>query len=221
VRLRRLLRSGGYLRRRVLVARVRWAAWLEQAEVDIELESGVWVGRRVRIEVRGPLATVVRAQRGTRIGDGVLLRLRGGELRLGPDVDVRSGAVLSLGGGRLAFDGPNLLGWGSVVHCAESVHLARHAYTGELVTFVDSSHFHSAPDEWSYHNSRSAPIEVGEDAWVCSKATVTSGVTIGSHAIVGSSSVVTKDVPAGVLVSGIPATVVRSLGLPWIDEASS
>src|SRR5262249_57433055 len=80
VRLRRLLRAGGYLRRWVLVARVRWAAWLEQAEVDIELESGVWVGRRVRVEVRGPRATVVRVQRGTRIGDGVLLRLRGGEL---------------------------------------------------------------------------------------------------------------------------------------------
>lgn len=41
--------------------------------------------------------------------------------------------------------------------------------------------------------------------------TILPGVTIGDDAVVGAASVVTTDVPAGTLVVGSPARVVRSL----------
>ena len=37
------------------------------------------------------------------------------------------------------------------------------------------------------------------------------GVTIGEHAVVGAGAIVTKDVPAGVIVAGNPARIVRSI----------
>ena len=48
-------------------------------------------------------------------------------------------------------------------------------------------------------------------ASIGSGATILSNLTIGEHAIVGAGSVVTRDVPAGAVVAGNPAKVLRSL----------
>ncbi|MCJ1681159.1 sugar O-acetyltransferase [Streptomyces sp. APSN-46.1] len=56
-----------------------------------------------------------------------------------------------------------------------------------------------------------AAITIGSNVWIGGGAIVCPGVTIGDDAVVGAGSVVTKDVPAGVVVYGNPARVVRSL----------
>ena len=56
-----------------------------------------------------------------------------------------------------------------------------------------------------------APIVVGNQVWIGAKATVLPGVTIGEDAVVGAGSVVTKDVPAGTVVVGSTARVVREV----------
>ncbi|UPV99003.1 sugar O-acetyltransferase [Halorussus gelatinilyticus] len=55
------------------------------------------------------------------------------------------------------------------------------------------------------------PVTIGDDVWVGGKAVVNPGVTIGDEAVVGSGAVVTEDVPAGVVVQGDPATVVKEI----------
>ena len=55
----------------------------------------------------------------------------------------------------------------------------------------------------------SAPITLGERAWVAARAIVLPGITIGAGAVVGAGSVVTRDVAAGCTVAGNPARVVR------------
>lgn len=56
-----------------------------------------------------------------------------------------------------------------------------------------------------------APIRLGRNVWIGASAVVLQGVTIGDDSVVGAGSVVTRDVPAGVLVAGSPARVARSL----------
>ena len=56
-----------------------------------------------------------------------------------------------------------------------------------------------------------APIVIGRNVWLGANVTVLPGVTIGDDAVVGAASVVTQDVPAGSVVVGSPARVVRSL----------
>ncbi|WP_225421336.1 DapH/DapD/GlmU-related protein [Levilactobacillus fuyuanensis] len=48
-----------------------------------------------------------------------------------------------------------------------------------------------------------------QNAWIGAGATVLPGVTVGENAIVGAGAVVTKDVPANVVVVGTPARVLR------------
>lgn len=56
------------------------------------------------------------------------------------------------------------------------------------------------------------PIEIGADVWVGGGAIICPGVKIGPRSIIGAGSVVTKDVPEGVLAVGNPCRVVRQVG---------
>jgi maltose O-acetyltransferase len=56
-----------------------------------------------------------------------------------------------------------------------------------------------------------APITIGSGAWLGGGAIVCPGVTIGRDSVIGAGSVVTRDVPGGVLAVGNPVRVVRSV----------
>lgn len=55
--------------------------------------------------------------------------------------------------------------------------------------------------------TRQARVTIGHRVFIGAQALIMPGVTIGDDAIVGAGSVVTKDVPAGMVVCGNPAVV--------------
>lgn len=55
------------------------------------------------------------------------------------------------------------------------------------------------------------PITIGDNVWLGGGVIVCPGVTIGDDTVVAAGSVVTRDLPAGVLAAGSPARVIRSL----------
>lgn len=57
----------------------------------------------------------------------------------------------------------------------------------------------------------SLPITVGSDVWICGNVTVVPGVTIGSNTVIGAGSVVTHDIPSGVVAAGNPCRVIRPI----------
>ena len=54
------------------------------------------------------------------------------------------------------------------------------------------------------------PITIGDNVWLGGGVIVLPGVTIGADTVVGAGSVVTRDLPAGVVAVGNPARVVRT-----------
>ena len=55
------------------------------------------------------------------------------------------------------------------------------------------------------------PIEIGADVWVGGGALILAGVRIGSRAVIGAGSVVTRDVPEGVFAAGNPCRIIRDV----------
>ncbi len=58
-------------------------------------------------------------------------------------------------------------------------------------------------------NKKIAPVTIEDHAWICHRAVIMKGVTVGHHAVVATNAVVTRDVPPHCVVAGNPAKVVR------------
>ena len=56
------------------------------------------------------------------------------------------------------------------------------------------------------------PITIEDNVWLGGGVVVCPGVTIGTDTVVGAGAVVTRDLPAGVLATGVPARIARPLG---------
>lgn len=54
-------------------------------------------------------------------------------------------------------------------------------------------------------------VEIGDNVWIGGNAVINPGVTIGSDVVIGSGSVVTHDVPSGVIAAGNPCKVIRNI----------
>jgi maltose O-acetyltransferase len=55
------------------------------------------------------------------------------------------------------------------------------------------------------------PVEIGSDVWVGGGAIILPGVRIGSRAVIGAGSVLTRDIPDGVFAAGNPCRVIREI----------
>ena len=55
------------------------------------------------------------------------------------------------------------------------------------------------------------PIVIQRNVWIATGVTILGGVTVGESSVVGAGAVVTRDVPPGTFVAGVPARVIRRL----------
>lgn len=81
---------------------------------------------------------------------------------------------------------------------------------GPNVSIITSGH----PIEPSQRRASvvAKPVVIERNVWIAAGVTIIGGVTVGENSVVAAGSVVTKDVPANMLVGGNPARVIRSIG---------
>lgn len=98
----------------------------------------------------------------------------------------------------------------SVGHHADIYNVAR-IELGKSVTVSQYSYLCAASHDLTDPNMvlTSAPIVIENDAWVCARAFLGPGVTLGSGAVVGACGVVVKDVDPWTIVAGNPVKVIR------------
>jgi acetyltransferase-like isoleucine patch superfamily enzyme len=82
---------------------------------------------------------------------------------------------------------------GSGVH----IYVANHRFDNPQIPIINQGHY----------PSQSVRLESG--CWLGALSIIMPGVTVGRNAVVSAGSVVTRDVPAGTVVAGIPARHIR------------
>jgi acetyltransferase-like isoleucine patch superfamily enzyme len=96
----------------------------------------------------------------------------------------------------------------------EGVIIEDHVFIGHGVTFINDSYPRATTPAGALQTADDWKVEatlVRKGASIGSGATILSNVVIGERAIVGAGSVVTRDVPAGAIVAGNPARVLREV----------
>jgi acetyltransferase-like isoleucine patch superfamily enzyme len=179
-----------------------------------DLQPPCIIGKAPRGALEGELALRIGAQATVRpfttiyagnvIGDR-LQTGQGASLRednvLGDDVSVGTNAVLEFG---------NRIGSRVRIHSGcflEMVTIEDDVFVGPNVVFTDDPHPMNCP---RYKECKGGPI-VRRLARIGANSTILPGVEIGENALVGAGSVVTGDVPAGSVVAGNPARVIKQV----------
>lgn len=132
----------------------------------------------------------------------LLLRLFGAKIGRGvqvmPSVKIWAPWNLTLGDHATVSHGVDL-------YCVDKIELGAHATVSQRAFLCTASHEIDHPNMPLI----TAPVKIGDGAWVCAEAYIHPGVTVGADAVAGVRSVVLKDVPARQVVGGNPAKLIR------------
>lgn len=80
---------------------------------------------------------------------------------------------------------------------------------------------HSAPNESrirKYIREQKGTIVIHDDAWIGTGAVIMPNIEVGEGSVVGSNAVVTRNVPDYTVVAGIPAKIIKTVDVPWLQE---
>ena len=87
--------------------------------------------------------------------------------------------------------------------CFDRIEIGDGVEISENVTIRDS-------DNHSINGQEvSKPVKIGDNVWIGINATILKGVSIGDGAVIAAGAVVTKNVPKGALVGGVPASLIK------------
>ncbi|HYE01904.1 MAG TPA: DapH/DapD/GlmU-related protein [Phycisphaerales bacterium] len=92
------------------------------------------------------------------------------------------------------------------IGAAESVRLGRRVLLAGRVYISDHDHAWPPGEE---DRLVSDPVEIGDECWLGEGCAVLKGVTLGPRCVVGANAVVTRSAPAGSMLAGVPARVIK------------
>ncbi|MCO8124762.1 sugar O-acetyltransferase [Stieleria sp. TO1_6] len=126
-------------------------------------------------------------------------------------------------GANLTLETPFRCDYGSNIYLGENVYFnfdcvildVCAVHVGDFVFFGPGVHIYTAThpleSELRRDQEFGREVHIGNDCWIGGRAIICPGVTIGPRTVIGAGSVVTKNIPPGVLAVGNPARVIRQI----------
>lgn len=92
------------------------------------------------------------------------------------------------------------------------VTIGSHVNLAQNITVTALNHnFDDATRRIDQQGVSTLPVTIADDVWIGAGAVVLPGVTIGRHSVVAAGAVVTRDVPDGCVVGGVPAKIIKHI----------
>ena len=114
------------------------------------------------------------------------------------------------GEGRITIGSHVRINTGSVIVSSTQIEVGDHCLIGEYVSVRDGDHGMALGELMRLQDEVAAPIKIGRDVWIGRGVAILKGVTVNDGAVIAANSVVTKDIPAGAVAGGNPASVIKS-----------
>ena len=124
--------------------------------------------------------------------------------------------------GRVEIGDKTVMGQECTISAYQHVRIGRQCVIADRAMFIDFDHgVVEVERPIRRQGIYKRDVVVGSNVWIGYGACVLRGVSVGDNSIVGTNSVVTKDVPANAVVAGIPARIIRMREAPeqlrWPD----
>lgn len=131
-----------------------------------------------------------------RMDDNSILESNGFSFMYGADIILFKGAHLVLGKN-------SFINSDCKIRCHDEIIIGDDCAISHDFTVMDS-------DAHELNGSRNTrPVHIGNHVWIGTRVTILSGVSVGEGSVIAAGALVTEDVPAGVLVGGVPAKVLK------------
>jgi acetyltransferase-like isoleucine patch superfamily enzyme len=150
------------------------------------------------------------------LGRGLeLLIARRGEIRFGRFVWIGDGTKIRCHEGSVEIGAKTVMGQECTISAYQHVRIGEQCVIADRAMFIDFDHgVVEVERPIRVQGIYKRDVEVGSNVWIGYGACVLRGVKVGDNAVIGTNSVVTKDVPANAVVAGIPARVIRMREAP-------
>lgn len=114
-------------------------------------------------------------------------------------------------GFNIHFKGFALVNYNCVFLDTSPIRIGRSVLIGPGVVLACAGHPIHSEQRCSSALETSEPITIEDGVWIGANSTVCGGVTIGEGSVIGAGSVVTSDIPKGVIAAGVPCKVLREI----------
>jgi acetyltransferase-like isoleucine patch superfamily enzyme len=145
------------------------------------------------------------------IGPGVVLQIgRKGRIELGRWSWLGHGTKIRCHEGVVSIGAKTVMGQECTISAYRHVSIGRECVIADRVMLIDFDHGMVEVDRpVRLQGIYKRDVHVGHNVWIGYGACILRGVTVGDNAVIGTNSVVTKDVPPNAVVGGVPARVIR------------
>jgi len=144
----------------------------------------------------------------------VLEALEQGRLEIGSGTILEPNVwITAPGEARIRIGAGSFLNLGVMVAAVELVEIGDHCMFANGCFVTDGDHRFDDPDKpvpWQGFTTK-GPTRIGDNVWCGANVVVTSGVTIGERCVIGSNSVVNRDIPPFSIAAGAPAKVIKQI----------
>lgn len=114
-------------------------------------------------------------------------------------------------GFNIHFKGFALVNYNCAFLDTSPIRIGRSVLIGPGVVLACAGHPIHSEQRCSSALETSEPITIEDGVWIGANSTVCGGVTIGEGSVIGAGSVVTSDIPKGVIAAGVPCKVLREI----------
>lgn len=140
---------------------------------------------------------------------------RGAEVRFGRFVWIGDRSKIRCHEGEVEIGEKTVIGQECTISAYRRVRIGPECVIADRAMFIDFDHgVVEVERPIRVQGIYMRDVEVGSNVWIGYGACILRGVRVGDNAIVGTNSVVTKDVPANAVVGGIPARIIRMREAP-------